>query len=119
MGCVGVRRGLYFFFNIKVNNKFRIYGIINIRGVREREWGLNFFYNKVYYDLKLIVKYCYLLGEFGKGWGLCVIYCIDLFFLGCVVFFDRCVVFLETFCRFLVDFGIDFVNRKVNILNNV
>lgn len=80
MGCVGVRRGLYFFFNIKVNNKFRIYGIINIRGVREREWGLNFFYNKVYYDLKLIVKYCYSLGgNLGRG-GDCALYIVLIYF---------------------------------------
>lgn len=45
MGCVGVRRGLYFFFNIKVNNEFRIDGIIFIRGgVREEEGFLFYLY---------------------------------------------------------------------------
>lgn len=72
MGCVGVRRGLYFFFNIKIDNKFRIDGIINFRGgVLGRESGVfDFFYNKVYYDLKLIVKYCYLLWGIWEGVGI-------------------------------------------------
>lgn len=69
--CRGLRRGLYFFFNIKVNNKFRIDGIKYIRGVLGRESGVfDFFYNKVYYDLKLIVKYCYSLGGIWEGVGV-------------------------------------------------
>lgn len=118
MGCAGVRRGLYSLLNTKVNNKFRIYGTINIRGVREREWGLNLPYNKVHYDLNLTAKHCYSLGEFGKGWGLCVIYCIDLPPSGCAVPSDRCAVSPETPCRSLADPGTDSANRKANILNN-
>lgn len=87
MGCAGMVRGLYSLLNIKVNNKFRIDGTINIRGVLGRESGASDLpYNKVHYDLKLTAKHCYSLGRFlGRG-GNCALYIVLTYLLQVALF---------------------------------